>query len=138
MPAGAKKRSEPIARVLPSAKNSSLSISYQRIGNVLAVSGQREQALEAFRKSLAISEKLADDDPANAQVRQDLAVSYNKVGDMLASAGLREEALAAYRKGLVVIEQLAADEPGNADAQNDFAFSFGRVAQALVGAKQFE
>jgi tetratricopeptide (TPR) repeat protein len=41
--------------------------------------GDRTGALESYRKSLAISEKLAQDDPGNVQGQTDLIVSYYKL-----------------------------------------------------------
>ena len=64
-----------------------LSVSQDKIGNVLAAKGDGPAALDAFRKGMAIAEALAARDPANAQWAVDLAVSYAKLGT-------REHALA--------------------------------------------
>jgi hypothetical protein len=49
-----------------------LSISHEKIGNSLVVSGQLEEAVAENRRSLKISEKIASMDPSNAESQVDL------------------------------------------------------------------
>ncbi len=56
-----------------------LSVSHERIGNVLVAQGERAAALEAYRAGLAIRENLARRDPANLDWQRDLSVSHLKV-----------------------------------------------------------
>ena len=49
-----------------------LSVSHDRIGDVLVAQGEREQALAAYRTGLGISQTLARRDPANTQWQRDL------------------------------------------------------------------
>ncbi len=60
-----------------------LSVSYDKVGDVLVAQGNLPEALKAYRDSLAIRERLAKADPGNAGWQRDLSVSYNKVGDVL-------------------------------------------------------
>ena len=64
-----------------------------RIGDVLLAQGDRAGALAAYRKGLAIAEKLAARDPANTDWQRDLSVSHNKIGDVLVAQGDGEGAL---------------------------------------------
>jgi hypothetical protein len=50
-----------------------LSISHEKIGNSLVISGQLEDAVAAHRRSLGISEKIAGRDSSNAESQVDLA-----------------------------------------------------------------
>ena len=59
--------------------------------------GKLEEALRAYRDGLAIGERVAAVDPANARWRRDLSVSYGGVGDVLVARGKLDEALKAYR-----------------------------------------
>jgi len=59
-----------------------LSISYDRIGDVLVAAGHREEALAAYQKALAIGDKLAAADPGNAGWQTDLVVSYYKIASV--------------------------------------------------------
>ena len=62
-----------------------LSVSHNKIGNVLVAQGDGPGALAAYRKSQDICEALAARDWANAQWQVDLAVSCSRLGDLDAS-----------------------------------------------------
>ena len=57
-----------------------LSVSHDRIGDVLVAQGDGPGALAAYRTGLAIREALAARDPANMQWQVDVAVSYSRLG----------------------------------------------------------
>ena len=58
-----------------------LSVSHNKIGDVLVAQGDGAGALAAYRKDLAIAEMLAGRDPANTGWQVDLAVSYSRLGN---------------------------------------------------------
>jgi tetratricopeptide (TPR) repeat protein len=62
------------------ARQRDLSVSHNKIGDVLVAQGDGPGALAAFRKGLAIREALAARDPANALWQTDVAVSCAKLG----------------------------------------------------------
>jgi hypothetical protein len=64
-----------------------LSVSHNRIGDVLVAQGDLVAALTAFRKSLAIAEALAGRDAANTQWQRDLSISHNRIGDVRVAQG---------------------------------------------------
>ena len=74
---------------------------------------------DAYQKCLEIGQKLANDDPQNAQARRDLSVTYSKLGDVNYLFGDAAPALNAYQECLGIIQKLAHDDPQNADAQRD-------------------
>ena len=74
-----------------------LSVSYNKIGDVLVAQGNLPEALKSFRDGLAIRDRLAKADPGNAGWQRDLSVSYNKIGDVLVAQGNLPEALKAFR-----------------------------------------
>ena len=53
-----------------------LSVSLNKIGSAQFAKGDREEALQSYRDSLAIRERLARSDPGNAGRQRDLAWSY--------------------------------------------------------------
>jgi hypothetical protein len=59
-----------------------LSVSHERIGDVLVAQGDGPGALTAYRQGLAIAETLTARDPANTQWQRDLVVSYVKLGEV--------------------------------------------------------
>ena len=56
-----------------------LSVSHDKVGDVLKEQGNLDDALAAYRASFAIRERLAKADPSNSGWQRDLSVSHNKV-----------------------------------------------------------
>jgi len=108
-----------------------LSISHDRIGDVLSAQGDLTAALAAYRASLEIRARLAAADPGNAGWQRDLSVSHNKLGDVLRAQGDLTAALAAYRASLEISARLAAADPGNAGWQRDLAAAHCYVGMVL-------
>ncbi|HRP23995.1 DUF4062 domain-containing protein [Thauera sp.] len=104
-----------------------LSVSHDRIGNVLVAQGDGAGALAAYRESLAIAEALAGRDPANTGWQRDLSVSHEKIGDVLVAQGDGAGALAAYRESLAIAEALAGRDPANTGWQVDLAVSYSKL-----------
>jgi tetratricopeptide (TPR) repeat protein len=99
---------------------------------VLVAQGNLTAALQAYRDSLAIAERLAKADPRHAGWQRDLSVSYYKVGNVLETQGKLGDALNAYRDSLAIFERLAKADPGNAGWQRDLSVSYHRVGDVLV------
>ena len=106
-----------------------LSVSHNKIGDVLVAQGDGAGALAAYRKSLAIAEALAGRDPANTGWQRDLSVSHNKIGDVLVAQGDGAGALAAYRKSLAIREALAGRDPANTEWQRDLIVSYVKLTE---------
>ncbi len=146
--ATARARSRPTAPASPSPKRSpsairantewqrDLSVSHDKIGDVLRSQGDGEGALKAYRTGLAIRETLAQRDPANTEWQRDLSVSHNKIGDVLVSQGDGEGALKAYRTGLAIRETLAQRDPANTEWQRDLIVSGVKLAATDPSAAQ--
>ena len=102
---------------------------------MLVAEGNLTEALQAYRDSFAIFERLAKADPSNAGWQRDLAVSYGK----LASAYLRlnnaAEALAALRKGRDVMVALVTISPSNTQWKEDLTRFDDEIAK-LEGRSQ--
>jgi hypothetical protein len=64
-----------------------LSVSHDRIGDILDKKGDRKAALESFRKGLAIAKALTLRDADNLQWQWDLSVSHDRIGDLLIAEG---------------------------------------------------
>ncbi len=109
-----------------------LSVSHERIGNVLVAQGDGAGALKAYRASLAIREALAGRDPANTEWQRDLSVSHNKIGDVLVAQGDGAGALKAYRASLAIREALAGRDPANTGWQRDLSVSHNKIGDVLV------
>jgi tetratricopeptide (TPR) repeat protein len=108
-----------------------LSVSYDRVGDVLVDQGNLPEALKSFRDGLAIRDRLAKADPGNAGWQRDLTVSYDRIGDVLVAQGNLPEALKSFRDGLAIADRLAKADPGNAGWQHDLSVSYSRLAKAF-------
>jgi tetratricopeptide (TPR) repeat protein len=81
-----------------------LSVSHNKIGDVLVAQGDLAGALNAYRESLGVAEILASADPSNAGWQRDLSVSHNKIGDVLVAQGDLAGALKAYREVQAILQ----------------------------------
>jgi tetratricopeptide (TPR) repeat protein len=102
-------------------------VMFNNHGDVLHAEGNLGAALTSYRDGLAITQKLAGQNPKNTLWQGDLAVSYNKIGDVLDAQGDLVGALKSFRDSLAIRQKLASQEPGNAGWQRDLAFSYERI-----------
>ena len=87
-----------------------LSVSHDRIGDVLVAQGNLAPALESYRASLAIRERLAQADPGNAGWQRDLIVSHWKLADLAEKAGEEAEVRRHWQVALKIAKDMAASE----------------------------
>jgi hypothetical protein len=87
-----------------------LSISYERVGDVLSAQGDLAGALKSYRDRLEIRERLAERDPSNAGWQSDLAWNYWRIGSARAEVEptLKNEAQEMVEKGRDILGQLKA------------------------------
>ena len=135
----AARRSASLMEALSTSSNSGntgwqrdLSVSYEKLGDALAAQGDLAAALKAYRKDLAIAEKLAASDPRNTQWRWDLSASYENIGDVLAAQGDLAAASKSYRDDLAIREPLAGSEPDNIDWRRGLAVTYERMGATLA------
>jgi tetratricopeptide (TPR) repeat protein len=101
-------------------------------GQAYADLGDLAQALTDLRQTIEIGERLAQQDPNNAEWQRDLSISQNKIGDILAAQGEGAAALTAYRASLAIAERLAQQDPNNAEWQTDVVVSCWKLAQSIA------
>jgi tetratricopeptide (TPR) repeat protein len=104
-----------------------LSISHDRIGDVLRAQGDLAGALDAFRKGLVIRETLSRRDAGNMEWQRDLSISHDRIGDVLSAQGDLAGALDAFRKGLAIRETLSRRDADNMEWQRDLSISHNRI-----------
>ncbi|MFM7394786.1 MAG: hypothetical protein ACKO22_10590, partial [Cyanobium sp.] len=105
-----------------------LSISHEKIGDVLAAQGDGPGSLAAYQESLTIREGLAKGDPTNMQWQVDVAVSCAKLGslDSLLSILQRREYLSRGLKLLTALKQV-----GRLHASQDWTGWFDNELSSL-------
>ena len=80
----------------------------------LVEQGNLPAALDAFKASQAIRDRLAKADPGNAGWQRDLALSFGRVAMVEAQQGARDRATGLFRQGRDIIAGLKARSPDNA------------------------
>ena len=108
-----------------------LSVSHNKIGNLLLTRANNEAALAAYQAALAIRVSLVQQNPAITQWQRDLSVSHNKLGSVLLAQGDKAGASAAYQASLAIREHLARQDPAHAEWQADLAEACWKLAEAL-------
>ena len=91
------------------------------LGNLTDEIGDKQDALIAYRESLAIRQKLADANPAVTEFQSDLAASHNNIGILLSETGKPAEALKAYESARAIRQKLADANPAVTQFQRDLA-----------------
>jgi len=109
-------------------------VGYLQVGIVLEAQGDLAGALQEYRASLAIVERLASSDPSNTGWQRDLSLSYNTVryvleaqGDVLEAQGDLTGAMQEYRAALAIAERLASSDPSNTQWQQNLSRIRGKV-----------
>jgi tetratricopeptide (TPR) repeat protein len=112
-----------------------LALGHHGIGRQLNLIGKSAEALEAHRKALAIRERLANANPANAAYQFDWARSHNFIGGVLSRIGKPAEALEAHHKALAILQRAADANPAVLQNAKD-DYNIGRSVantQVFVG-----
>lgn len=104
-------------------------MSYLRVGEVLLAQGRLDEALKAYRDSLAIRERVAAADRSNTEWQRDLAVTCFHVALVHERQGRLADALAELIKGRGIMAALVAIAPGNAQWKNDLAWCESQIAR---------
>jgi hypothetical protein len=98
-----------------------VSVSHDRIGDVLLAKGKAADALVAYRRGLEIAEAAADAEPSRTGWQRDLAVSYHKVGSLEALGGNDSEARDLLERGRAIIARLDRIAAHQAQWRSDLA-----------------
>ncbi len=104
-----------------------LSVSHNKVGDVLVAQGQLGEALRAYTASRTIREQLATQDSANAQWQRDLAVSYFKLGVTARSNNELATAMDYFMQARAISARLVERDPTNAVWKNDLAWVNQRI-----------
>lgn len=103
----------------------------QRIGEMLAATGDLAGAKENQRAALEYFESVAAAAPNDAKAQRSLFINYIKSGNLLAGAD-KAAALRLYRQALPVARKLAMSDPLNARAQRELAAAIDKVGNMLA------
>jgi tetratricopeptide (TPR) repeat protein len=97
-------------------------------------SGRQAEAEAELRRSLAILQRLGDENPDNQVV---LAGTHGKIGDVLSRGGKPTEALEAQRKALAIRQKWADSNLANNQFQPELAASHLAIGRLHAREKRF-
>lgn len=109
-----------------------LSISYNKVGDVLVIQANFPAALKTFQDSLAVIGGLAKAQPDDKGWQRDLAFCYDRIGGVFVSQGKLTEAAQNHNASLDIALRLAAAEPTNPGYQRDVSFAHERVGDVMM------
>ncbi|MBI1356501.1 MAG: CHAT domain-containing protein [Acidobacteria bacterium] len=108
-----------------------LSVSFERMGDLLMALGRGEEAGPNHEQALGIRKRLAEGEPGRVDYQGDLSVTFKKMGDLLMALGKEGEAREYYEQALEIAKRLAEAEPERADYQRDLSVSFNKMGDLL-------
>jgi tetratricopeptide (TPR) repeat protein len=106
---------------------------YDRLGRLNQFLGRFPESETAFRRAVALYQRLAADFPNRPEFRQELASSQNRLGRLLSENARLEDAEEAYRDGLSVARRLAADFPAEPEYRQVLAGFHNNLGNLLLG-----
>jgi len=112
-----------------------LASSFQHMGYVLVWTGQLDQAIQAYRQAITISETAVRAEPTSNAFRRSLVQHYNSLGDLLGSPfhvnlAQADSALLHYRKAVDVATRMVARD--SRDAQARMSLNQSRTREAYL------
>ena len=90
-----------------------LSVSYERLGDLMSALGQGEEARRLIEQSLQIGQRLAEAEPGRADYQRDLWASYIKFGEHLGAAGESVQAIRSMEDALRIFQGIADQNDGD-------------------------
>ena len=112
------------------------SVAFNALGDVQVAQGNLAAALESYRSSLAVRERLVRADAGNAGWQRDLTVSHDRIGNVQRAQGNLAAALESYRASFAIRERLARADAGNAGRQQDLIVSYVKLSE-VTGDKAY-
>ncbi len=105
--------------------------SYRALGDIMDQKGDVGQTIRHYRHSLQIYTRLAENEPQNPAVQDELARAYETLGDGLGrTANADAEILANYKKSLAISEELLRRDSSNAKRKRAVAINLMKIGGA--------
>ncbi len=112
---------------------------WSQIGTAFDQEGRPADAVDGFRRSVALRERLFALRPQDVLVQHDLLIAYGHTGDLTGSPlvinmGEYREAVVWYRKAAAIARLMAAADPSNVQARNDEGTALMRIGTSQTAA----
>jgi serine/threonine-protein kinase len=106
---------------------SDLAEAYARAAELTLQLGRQDEALAAYRRALAMVERMAAATPDDPARRIALARCHSQIGYTLRMMGRAAEALQSYGQGRAIQESLARDHPGVARYREHLSWTLSQL-----------
>ncbi|HWE38619.1 MAG TPA: serine/threonine-protein kinase [Isosphaeraceae bacterium] len=120
------------------ASRTALASAYFQVGELTREVGSPDDAIRAFRESLAVRTALMRDQPTVSDHRYEMARSHNRIGALLLRTGRPDAALEAFREELRLQEALARDHPGDSIHRSNAAATLLNIGGLLAETGRFD
>jgi non-specific serine/threonine protein kinase/serine/threonine-protein kinase len=114
-----------------------LSSMHGAYGAIQFGAGRKQEALESYKKNVAIAQEILKRDPSNTFYRRQMAVSLGNLGNTKLDMN-EVGALDSFRQALAIYESLAAADPNDADIRKNSAVGYRNVGVALGTGNRIE
>jgi tetratricopeptide (TPR) repeat protein len=102
--------------------------SHRSLGDIMEQKGDIEQTVREYRRSLLIFSQLAESEPKNPAVQDELARAYETLADGLGrTANGDAERLTTYKKSLAIREELLRQDNSNSKRQRAVAINLMKI-----------
>jgi tRNA A-37 threonylcarbamoyl transferase component Bud32/tetratricopeptide (TPR) repeat protein len=110
------------------------SVAYDRLGDLLQITGHTKEARAAFASALAAAEERTKLRPDDVAAGREVATAHDKLGQLDFYAGDLPAAERHYQAALQTREQLAGRSPPPPQARRDLSVSFNKLGDARLAA----
>jgi len=133
-----------VARTLETRTDAdrNLMIAHNDIGATYLLAGDAEgsnataEALKHYLRANDIGQKLAAENPDDAELQRDLSVSWEKIGDVQLQQGDVVLAEVSYMKSLLISESQITLSPDDPDLRRDVAFGYEKLGDVRIAREQ--
>jgi tetratricopeptide (TPR) repeat protein len=94
--------------------------------------GDSRGAVELYKKSLGMREKLASEAPTDTGRQESLAISSSRLSQQLQALDDKPGAVAAARRAAEIFDAMLRKDPGNADVRRSAAVASRNLAMSLM------
>ena len=109
-----------------------VSLSYSRLGEMLAQQPQPETSLPYLEKALALARQVAETEEGRQRYPFDVSVGLHKLAHLNIRLGRNEQALGYFKDILSICETVSAAEPDNAPARRGMGVAYDGIARSLM------
>ncbi len=104
---------------------------YRALGDIMDQKGNIGQMIRDYRRSLQIFSRLAESQPRNAAIQDELARAYETLADGLGrTANADAELLMDYKKSLAICQELLRQDNSNAKRKRAVAINLMKIGGA--------